>query len=44
VFAVKDQLVVDYKPVPEGYKGPKGYDGPKIDFELELDFHLQGKA
>lgn len=44
MFAVKDKLIVEYKPVGSDYAGPKGYTGEKIDFDLELDFRLQKKA
>ncbi|EKD02511.1 catechol 1,2-dioxygenase 1 [Trichosporon asahii var. asahii CBS 8904] len=40
VFAVKDKLIVDFKPIPKDYVPPKGLEG-KMKYELEQDFRLE---
>ena len=40
VFAVKDNLIVTYKPISEDYQAPADLTG-KMKFELQVDFHLQ---
>lgn len=40
VFAVKDKLIVDFKPIAKDYVPPKGLEG-KMKFELEQDFRLE---
>ncbi|BEI94975.1 uncharacterized protein CcaverHIS019_0705560 [Cutaneotrichosporon cavernicola] len=39
VFAVKDNLIVEYKPISKDYKQPHGIDGEVI-YELKQDFRL----
>jgi catechol 1,2-dioxygenase len=39
VFAVKDKLVVNFKPISKDYKPPAGLEG-KMVFELEQNFVL----
>lgn len=39
VFAVKDRLIVDFKPVSKDYKPPQGCEG-KMKYELEQNFWL----
>lgn len=40
VFAVKDRLVVEYKPIPKDYQAPADLEG-KMKYELEVNLHLQ---
>lgn len=40
VFAVKDKLIVDFKPISKDFKAPKELEG-KMQFELEQDFRLE---
>ena len=44
VFAVKDKLVVDFKPVREGYCAVESELQNKVVYELEQDFHLAKAA
>jgi len=39
VFAVKNELVVDFQPIPKDFKEPAELRG-KLRYELEHDFHL----
>ncbi|KLT45721.1 aromatic compound dioxygenase [Cutaneotrichosporon oleaginosum] len=43
VFAVKDELVVEYKPISKDYKQPEGLDG-EVVWELQQDFRLPAAA
>ncbi|BEI80365.1 hypothetical protein CcaverHIS002_0108940 [Cutaneotrichosporon cavernicola] len=40
VFAVKDNLIVDFKPIPKDYQAPAGLENRMVH-ELQQDFHLQ---
>ena len=40
VFAVKDKLIVNFKPLSKGYQPPAEYEG-KMKYELEQNFWLQ---
>lgn len=40
VFAVKDKLIVNFKPLSKGYQPPAEYQG-KMKYELEQNFWLQ---
>lgn len=40
VFAVKDRLVVDYKPISSSYQAPADLEG-KMKYELQVDLRLQ---
>lgn len=39
VFAVKDSLVIDFKPIPKDYQAPADLEG-HMKYELKQDFHL----
>jgi hypothetical protein len=40
VFAVKDKLIVNFKPVSKNYQAPADLQG-KLKYELEQNFWLQ---
>lgn len=44
VFAVKDKLVVNFRPVSKGYRAVESELQGKVVYELEQNFHLAKAA
>lgn len=40
VFAVKEKLVIDFKPVSQGFRAAEHDLQDKVVYELQQDFHL----